>query len=83
MFHLKAKGVENNRRNMSGSVVSISSIKFVFPFCPMPRGYFVVPITKINWQQDASVLSEFSHYMPLQVDIFNSDQTQILFNFSM
>jgi len=70
MFHLKTNNLQIHPKltfNLRPSL-SIQSMYFVFPFCPFEHGYIVIPISKINWENEATLLSEFSKYLPLRVE---------------
>jgi len=66
MFHLKTNNLEvihAKNTNIKPSV-SIHSMQFVFPFCPMHIG---IPTSKNTWETDASFFSDFSLFLPLRV----------------
>jgi len=70
MFHLKTNNlkIRFEKNTKIGPKVSIQSMHFVFPFCPVEVGYSVVPISKKNWEAEATLLSDFSRFLPLRVE---------------
>jgi len=70
MFHLKTNNLPLDRKlttDITPSAVSIQSMHFVFPFCPIERGYRVIPISKQAWETEANFLSDFSPFLPITV----------------
>jgi len=70
MFHLKANNLQINPK-LTGKLrpyLSIQSMHFVFPFCPIQHGYIVIPISETNWRNEATFLSDFSKFLPLRVE---------------
>jgi len=87
LFHLKTNNLDishTNALNIRPSV-SIQSMHFVFPFCPIEVGYIVIPISKQTWETEATLLSDFSRFLPLKVEasLMNSgiSKPQSLFDF--
>jgi len=74
MFHLLANNLEDSHATTlnTGQPVSIHSMHFIFPFCPLEVGYIVIPILKNTWEIEANRLSDFSPFLPLRVHSFNS-----------
>jgi len=66
MFHLKTNNVPISQTVIRHSV-SIQSMHFVFPFCPLEAGYIVIPLSKQTWESEATLLSDFSSFLPLRV----------------
>jgi len=62
-FHLRTNNLQINVEPS----VSIQSMHFVFPFCPIEVGYIVVHISKQTWESEASLLSNFPRFLPLRV----------------
>jgi len=52
--------------------VSIRSMHFVFPFCPLDVGYIVIPISKQTWKTEGERLPDFSSFLPLIVQSYRS-----------
>jgi len=73
MFHLKTSNLKNTHvMNINTRPsVSIHSMHFVFPFCRMNFGYIVIPISKITWEVEATLFSDFSSFLPLRVSTEN------------
>jgi len=65
MFHLKTNDLHTDHKFTLDKTptVSIQSMHFVFPFCPM----VVVPVSKQTWETEATLLSDFSAYLPVRV----------------
>jgi len=76
MFHLKTNNLQINPKLTSNfrPYLSIQSMHFVFPFCPIQHGYIVVPISKINWEKEATLLSDFSKFLSLRVSTGTSEK---------
>jgi len=70
MFHLKTNNLQTNQTlslNIRPSV-EIHSMHFVFPFCSYR--YIVIPISKNTWESEATLLSDFSSFLPLRVESY-------------
>jgi len=74
MFHLKTNNldIDHVKTLNTRPFVSIHSMHFVFPFCPIEAGYIVIPIFKQNWETHAKHFSEFSSFLPLRVGCYLS-----------
>jgi len=79
MFHLKTSNLEVSHATNTNTrpSVSIHSMHFVFPFCPMGAGsVIVIPISKNSWKTEATLFSDFSSFLPLRVNsgrVFNPE----------
>jgi len=71
MFHLVTSnlGISHTRNMNTRPTVSIESMRFVFPFCPSEVGNIVIPISKNTWEIEATLLSDFSKFLPLRVKV--------------
>jgi len=71
MFHLKTNNLRSSQVKSTPITiafsVSIISMHFVFPFCPIEHGFIVIPISKKSWETEANLLSDFSPFLPLRV----------------
>jgi len=69
MFHFKTTNLKMRflKNTKVRPFVSIQSMHFVFPFCPIEVGNIVVPISKQTWESEATLLSDFWRFFPLRV----------------
>jgi len=73
-FHLKVEDLGTTRvTTVSNTVVSITSMHFLFPYCKAQGGDVVVPISPESWFADAKALSDFALYLPIVVDLMEND----------
>jgi len=77
MFHLKTNNLAIPS-TIKPSFVSIQSMHFVFPFCPISFGYLVIPISKQTWEIEATHFSDFTSFLPIRV--FSYGPTWEFFN---
>jgi len=69
IFHLKTSNLEVIQATYATTrqSVLIHSMHFVFPFCPLKVGFFIFPISEKTWKIEATMLSDFSSFLPLRV----------------
>jgi len=76
MFHLKTGNLEviQATNTKTRPTVSIQSMHFVFPFCPMSTGInIIIPISKNTWKTEATLFSDFSSFLPLRVSSYEHE----------
>jgi len=82
LFHLKTNNLDINHNTTLklSPFVSIPSMRFVFPFCPIEHGFIVIPISKNTWESEATYFSDFSSFLPLRVQSGVSSRMQNFFS---
>jgi len=76
MFHLKTDNLEitHTLNTNTRPSVSIHSMHFVFPFCPMHVGRVItIPISKKTWEIEATLFTDFSSFLPLRVSSYKGE----------
>jgi len=76
MFHLKTSNLHviHATNTKTKPSVSIHSMHFVFPFCLMDSGrVIIIPISKKSWETEATLLSDFSSFLPLRVSSYKDE----------